>query len=106
MNSITSGRDGVTLVNVLTCDPANQENLLSLLQANIDQVISTLDGWISTSLLAAADGAKVVIVSRWRDGDAVKAMQSDERMQAYFPKITALARFDSILTTVAHVRVA
>ncbi|WP_161805620.1 putative quinol monooxygenase [Frateuria defendens] len=106
MNNITIGRDGVTLVNILACEPANQANLSSLLQANIDQVISTLDGWISTSLLTAADGAKVFIVSQWRDGDAVKAMQADARMQAYFPKIAALARFDSILTTVAHLRAA
>ena len=102
MNKEKFGRDGVTLVNVLACEPANQADLLSLLQANIDHVVSTLDGWISTRLLAAADETKVIIVSEWRDGDAVMGMQADARMQAYFPKIAALARFDSILTTMVH----
>lgn len=102
MNKEKFARDGVTLVNVLACEPANQADLLSLLQANIDHTVSTLDGWISTRLLAAADETKVIIVSEWRDGDAVMGMQADGRMQAYFSKIAALARFDSILTTIVH----
>jgi quinol monooxygenase YgiN len=106
VDTITLRHDGTTLVNVLTCEPADQERLLTLLRENTDHVVSSLDGWISTSLLAGADGSKVVIVSQWRDADAVKGMQTDKRMQAYFPKIAALARFDSITTTVAYARAA
>ncbi|HCN90328.1 MAG TPA: hypothetical protein DIT28_14300, partial [Oxalobacteraceae bacterium] len=65
-------------------------------------VIHTLDGWISTSLVASADGKRVVIQSQWRDNAAVAAMRSDPRMVAYFPKLAALASFDSIVGEVAH----
>lgn len=95
-----------TLVNVLTCDPANQSALLDLLRENTDTVITTLDGWISTSFIASGDGERVVIVSQWRDLEAVQAMQGDPRMAAYFPKIVALASFDSIAGAVAYVRAA
>ena len=106
MDDIIFRHDVATLVNVLTCEPAAQGRLLTLLRENIDNVISGLDGWISTSLLAAPDGSCVVILSQWRDGDAVKAMQTNEHMRAYLPKIAALARFDSIVAAVAHARAA
>jgi quinol monooxygenase YgiN len=91
-----------TLVNVLTVDPANQRQLVELLRANTEEVIRTLDGWISTELIAGSDGTRVVIHSRWRDPEAVAAMRRDPRMLAYFPRITALATFDSIVGAVAH----
>jgi hypothetical protein len=52
---------------VLTCDPANQAALVDLLHQNTDAVIVTLDGWRSTSFVAAQDGTRVVIISQWRD---------------------------------------
>jgi quinol monooxygenase YgiN len=91
-----------TLLNILTVDPADQPQLLEMLHENIATVIHTLDGWISTSLIASADGKRVVIHSLWRDAAAIASMRSDPRMVAYFPKIAALASFDSIVGEVAH----
>jgi quinol monooxygenase YgiN len=91
-----------TLLNILTVDPANQGRLLQMLRANTDEVIRTLDGWISTRLIASADGTRVVIHSQWRDAAAIAAMRSDPRMVAYFPELVALASFDSIVGEVAH----
>src|SRR3954466_15123072 len=91
-----------TLINVLTVEPARQAWLLELLRANTDSVVRTLDGWISTELIASADGTRVVIHSRWRDSASIEAMRRDPRMAAYFPRIAALAAFDSIVGDVAH----
>lgn len=102
MSNITLKPNATTLVNVLTCDPADQEALLALLRDNIDKVIAILDGWISTSLVAAGDGSKVVILSQWRDAAAVDAMRTDQRMVAYFPRIAALARLDSTAGTINY----
>jgi len=104
MNAITLTPAATTLVNTLTCEPANQAALLDLLRENIDTVIVTLDGWRATSLIAAADGTRVTIVSQWRDAAAVGAMQADARMQAYFPQIAALAAFDSTAGALAYAR--
>jgi quinol monooxygenase YgiN len=102
MNAITFDPAATTLVNVLSCDPANQAALVDLLRQNIDAVIVTLDGWRSTSLVAAQDGTRVVIISQWRDPAAVGAMQGDARMQAYFPRVAALAALDSVVGAVAY----
>lgn len=90
------------LFNVLTVDPANQAQLLELLRANTDTVVRSLDGWIATHVIASEDGTRVVIHSQWRDAAAVEAMRRDPRMVAYFPRIAALAAFDSIAGDVAY----
>jgi quinol monooxygenase YgiN len=91
-----------TLLNTLTIDPANRTQVLDSLRDNIATVINTLDGWISTNLIASADGKHVVIHSQWRDLAAVSAMIADPRMVAYYPKIAALATIESIVGEVAH----
>jgi len=96
--------NAATLVNVLTCDPENQSALMDVLRENTDQVIATLDGWISTTFVAAADGERIVILSQWRDPEAAQSMQADPRMAAYFPRFVALASFDSIAGTIAYAR--
>ena len=96
--------DTVTLVNVLTVDPANHDKLLALLRDNIDTTISTLKGWIATSLIASKDKRKVIIYSQWQTLADVEAMRSETRMVAYFPRLAALAAFDSIVGDVVCTR--
>ena len=104
MDAIAFDPSAATLVNVLTCDPSDQPKLLDLLRENIDNVIATRDGWRSTTLVAAPDGVRVIIISQWRDSVAITSMQNDPRMQAYFPKIAALAAFDSTPGVVSYTR--
>ena len=104
MDTIALDPSAATLVNVLTCDPSDQPKLLDLLRENIDNVIATIDGWRSTTLVAAPDGVRVIIISQWRDSVAITSMQNDPRMQAYFPKIAALAAFDSTPGVVSYTR--
>ena len=87
----------VVLINLLKTEPGKQQALIVLLKQNIDSVIRTLHGWRTTRLIAAADGACVVIYSEWESAAAVEAMRSDPRMKAYFPKIAELASLDSVI---------
>jgi quinol monooxygenase YgiN len=91
-----------TLVNVLTVEPENQLKLVDLLRENTDNVVSGLAGWISTSVVVSHDRRRVVIYSQWRDLASLHAMQSHPQMRAYFPRIAALASFDSISGDVAY----
>ncbi|MGO4376731.1 putative quinol monooxygenase [Pseudoduganella sp. RAF19] len=87
----------VVLINNLKVDPANQAALVALLKRNIESVVSTLGGWKTSRLIAAKDGASVVIYSEWESPDAVEAMRADARMKAYFPQIAELAKFESMM---------
>jgi quinol monooxygenase YgiN len=86
----------VTLINVLKLESGSCQELVSLLKHNIENVICSLQGWKGTRLIAAADGHSVVIYSEWETLAAVEAMRADPRMQAYFPRISALASIDSV----------
>ncbi len=90
----------VVLINLLKVEPARQAALIALLKQNTDTVITTLVGWRSTRLIAADDGASVIIYSEWETPAAVEAMRGDPRMQAYFPDILALASLESIVGAV------
>jgi len=87
----------VILINLLKVKPGKQDALIALLKQNTGTVIRTLHGWKTTRLIAATDGAGVVIYSEWETPAAVEAMRSDPRMKAYFPKILELASFDSLV---------
>jgi quinol monooxygenase YgiN len=89
--------ESVILINLLKVKPGKQDALIALLKQNTDTVVRTLHGWKTTRLIAAKDGAGVVIYSEWESPAAVEAMRGDPRMQAYFPKISALASLDSIV---------
>jgi quinol monooxygenase YgiN len=95
--TISVTKDVTTLINVLTVEPENQAKLIELLRENTKSVITGLDGWISTSFIAAKDQCQVVIYSQWRDVAAVEAMKTNAGMVAYFPRIAALAAFDSLV---------
>lgn len=84
-----------TLINILTVEPDNEAKLVELLRGNTENVVSTLDGWISTSLIVAKDRRRVAIYSQWRDLASVEAMRSNPQMRAYFPQIAALAALES-----------
>lgn len=84
------------LVNVLKTEPAKQAALVALLKQNIETVIRTLRGWKATRLIAARDGASVVIYSEWETPADIEAMRGDPRMMDYFPRIAELASLDSM----------
>lgn len=87
----------VVLINLLKVKPGKREALIALLKQNTETVIRTLPGWKTTRLIAANDGASVVIVSEWETPAAVEAMRGDPRMKAYFPEILELASLDSMV---------
>lgn len=87
----------VILINLLKVEPGRQQALIALLKHNTETVIRTLAGWKTTRLIAAEDGASVVIYSEWENPAAVAAMRADPRMKAYFPRIIELASLDSML---------
>ena len=89
--------ESVILINLLKVKPEKRDALVALLKQNTDTVIRTLPGWKTTRLIAAKDGAGVVIYSEWDSPAAVEAMRSDPRMKAYLPQITELASLDSIV---------
>ena len=100
--TIAMTKEVATLINILTFEPENQEKVIELLRGSTENVVSRLDGWISTSFIAAKDQRRVVIYSQWRDFASVEAMRANPDMVAYFPRIAALAALDSFAGDVVY----
>ena len=100
--TIAVTKEVTTLINVLTVEPENQQELIELLRRNTEGVVTRLDGWISTSFIASRDQRHVLIYSQWRDLASVEAMRTNPDMVAYFPRIAALAALDSFAGDVIY----
>jgi quinol monooxygenase YgiN len=100
--TIAVTKEVATLINILTFDPENQEKVIDLLRGSTENVVSRLDGWISTSFIAAKDQRRVAIYSQWRDFASVEAMRANPDMVGYFPRIGALAALDSFAGDVVY----
>ena len=100
--TIAVTKEITTLINVFTFEPENQQKLIELLRGNTESVVTRLDGWISTSFIAAKDQRHVVIYSQWRDFASVEAMRANPDMVGYFPRIAALAALDSFAGDVVY----
>ena len=82
----------VTFVNVIEVAPSNQQALIDLLIEGTEKVIATRQGFISVTLLASLDGARVINIARWESADDVKATQSDPAAAEYAQRTAAIAQ--------------
>ncbi len=84
---------GVTLINVFTCAPERQEELVRLLQTLTEEVMRSLPGFISASIHRGLDGKHVANYAQWESEAAWKAMVRDPGVQARMGPVVAIATF-------------
>jgi quinol monooxygenase YgiN len=94
MTTISPSRKLVTLINVFTVEPANQERLLDLLTRATETSVRHAPGFISASLHRGLDGTKVTMYAQWRSVEDYDAMRQDPAPLPYFQQALAIAKFD------------
>jgi quinol monooxygenase YgiN len=94
MTTISRSRKLVTLINVFTVEPANQQRLLDLLTRATETSVRYAPGFISASLHRGLDGTKVTMYAQWRSMEDYEAMRRDPAPLPYFQQALAFAKFD------------
>jgi quinol monooxygenase YgiN len=84
----------ITLINVFTVDPANQQRLLDLLARATDEFVSRAPGFISSALHRGLDGTKVTMVAQWRSVEDYEAMRRDPGPLPFLQQALAIAAFE------------
>jgi quinol monooxygenase YgiN len=84
----------VTLINVFTVDPANQQLLLELLTRATETSVRHAPGFISSSLHRGLDGTKVTMYAQWRSVEDYQAMREDPAPLPYLQAALAIAKFE------------
>jgi quinol monooxygenase YgiN len=94
MTTISPTRKLVTLINVFTVEPANQEQLLDLLFRATETSVRHAPGFISASLHRGLDGTKVTMYAQWRSVEDYEAMRRNPAPLPYLQQALAIAKFD------------
>jgi len=94
MTTICPGRKLVTLINVFTVEPANQERLLDLLARATETSVRHAPGFISASLHRGLDGTKITMYAQWRSAEDYEAMRRNPAPLPYLQQALAIAKFD------------
>jgi quinol monooxygenase YgiN len=86
MTQITAGTPLKTFINIFTCEPGDQRALLETLQRETAELVSKIDGFVSSNLHASTDGRRVINYAQWTDLTAFNKMmagpQGKELIQA------------------------
>ena len=94
MTTISLSPKLVTLINVFTVEPGNQQQLLELLAHATESSVRHAPGFISSSLHRGLDGTKVTMYAQWRSVEDYEAMRENPAPLPYLRQALAIARFE------------
>ena len=93
-----SGKRGpnrmISLINVFTVDPANQQRLLELLARATDEFVSRAPGFVSSTLHRSLDGTKVTMYAQWRSAEDYESMRRDPGPLPFLEEALTIAKFE------------
>jgi quinol monooxygenase YgiN len=94
MTTISTRSDLVTLINVFTVEPANQQRLVDLLTEATEASVRRAPGFVSASLHRSLDGTKVTMYAQWQSIDHYQAMRQDPGPLPFLQEALTIARFE------------
>jgi quinol monooxygenase YgiN len=94
MTQISVNGDVITLINVFTVEPSNQQRLVALLTEATEVSVRQAPGFVSASLHRSTDGTKVTMYAQWRSMEAYQAMRQNPAPLPYFQEALTIATFE------------
>ena len=101
--TIRTGSDIITLVNVFTVEPDNQQKLIQLLKEGTEAFFRKQPGFISSSVHTGKEGGRAVNYSQWRSAGDIDNFRKDPKFAPYIQRLTAIATAETILCEVVEV---
>lgn len=97
MVEIDTGNSVVTLINVFTVRPENQQKLVDMLLEATESTMRHVPGFVSASIHKSADGTHVANYAQWRRAEDFDAMLRDPRAAEHMRPMQAIATNDARL---------
>lgn len=94
MITISKDTQFLTLINVFTVDPSNQQALVDLLTRATKEGVQDINGFISASLHRSLDGTKVTMYAQWESIDTYNTMRATPAASPYLEQALGMAKFD------------
>ena len=77
MTTITTDKNLVTLINVFTVSPENQQRLVDLLIEATQRTMRNQPGYISANIHKSLDGTRVTNYAQWRSREDFEAINKN-----------------------------
>src|SRR6202047_2824934 len=94
MATISPSRKLVTLINVFTVEPVNQQQLLELLARATETSVRHAPGFVSASLHRSLDGTKVTMYAQWRSVEDYQAMRENPAPLPFLQEALTIDTFE------------
>jgi quinol monooxygenase YgiN len=94
MTTISAQRSLITLINVFTVEPANQQRLIELLTEATEVSVRRAPGFVSASLHRGTDGTKVTMYAQWQSIEHYQAMRRDPAPLRFLQEALMIAKFE------------
>jgi heme-degrading monooxygenase HmoA len=95
MTTISENNKVVTLINVFTVEPENQQKLVDMLVEATQKTMKNIPGFISANIHKSADGVRVANYAQWRSEEDYAAMLKNPEALEHMNPITEIATFDA-----------
>lgn len=94
MATISTDNRVVTLINVFTVEPHQQQLVVDLLVEATETVMKYVPGYISANIHKSLDGIRVVNYAQWESQEAFQSMFSDPNVRVHMNEILKVATPD------------
>ncbi|NML64127.1 antibiotic biosynthesis monooxygenase [Hymenobacter sp. RP-2-7] len=84
----------LTLINVFTVEPAQQQRLVQLLALATAGSVRQVPGFVSASLHRSLDGRKVTMYAQWRSREDYERMRANPTASPYLEQALSFATFE------------
>ena len=104
MTKIAVDNNVVTLINVFTVRPEQQQLLVDLLVEATEAVMKYQPGFVSANIHKSLDGTRVTNYAQWRSREAFEAMLKDSEAMVHLQEAARIAeKFEPHLYEVSSV---
>ncbi len=103
MATISKGNDPVTLVNVFTVEPENEQRVVDLLIEATEKVIKKQPGFISANIHKSLDGVRVVNYAQWKTEEDFKTIFKNPDVIPHMQELKKFSQPDFHLYEVAFI---
>lgn len=94
MTTIAADTTLVTLINVFTVAPEQQQRLVDLLVRATQTVMNKQPGYVSANIHKSLDGTRVTNYAQWRSREDFEAMRSNAEVVVHMQEVLTFAKAD------------
>src|SRR5450432_2678535 len=95
MTTISKDKNFLTLINVFTVEPVNQQQLVDLLTLATQSSVRKIQGFISSGLHRSLDGSKVTMYAQWQSIEDYQKMRNNPDASPYLQQALTIAKFEA-----------